>query len=72
MDWVSNKLYWIDALWARVEVMDTLSMRRAELIRTSNHSIPRSLAVDPMQRLVDEYRYENYSTPSVMNIVFKL
>ena len=50
VDWVSDKLYWIDALWARIEVMDIATGRRAELIRTSNHSIPRGLAVDPSSR----------------------
>ena len=50
VDWVSNKLYWIDALWARIEVMDVATAQRAELIRTSNHSIPRGIAVDPIAR----------------------
>ena len=50
MDWVSNKLYWIDSLWARIEVMDVASGQRAELIRTSNHSIPRGIAVDPIAK----------------------
>ena len=50
MDWVSNKLYWIDSLWARIEVMDIESGQRAELIRTNNHSIPRGLALDPLAK----------------------
>lgn len=50
VDWVSNKLYWIDALWARIEVMDIATGQRTELIRTSNHSIPRGIAVDPISR----------------------
>ena len=52
VDWVSNKLYWIDSLWARIEVMDVASGQRAELIRTNNHSIPRGIAVDPLARYI--------------------
>lgn len=50
VDWVSNKLYWIDSLWARIEVMDIASGQRAELLRTNNHSIPRGIALDPIAR----------------------
>lgn len=50
VDWVNDKLYWIDSLWARLEVMDISdggNGERAELIKFSNHTLPRGIAVDP-------------------------
>lgn len=55
VDWINDKLYWIDSLWARIEVMDISdgSMgERAELIKLTNHTIPRGIAVDPTARYI--------------------
>ena len=53
MDWVNDKLYWVDSLWARIEVMDIGvggNGERAELIKLTNHTIPRGISVDPLTR----------------------
>ena len=50
LDWVTNNLYWTDAVWSRIEVMDLDTRERAELVRTGNHSIPRAIVVDPVTR----------------------
>ena len=50
LDWVGNTLYWTDALYARVEVLDLDTMERAELFRTGANSIPRAIVVDPVTR----------------------
>lgn len=50
MDWVSGKLYWTDAGWARIEAMDLESLIRVELIRTGTNTAPRGIAVDPNRR----------------------
>ena len=47
VDWVSNKLYWVDAVWARIEVLDLESMLRAEVLRTGPSTLPRGIAVEP-------------------------
>ena len=52
VDWVSGKLYWTDAGWARIEAMDLESLIRVELIRTGTNTIPRAIAVDPTRRYV--------------------
>ena len=50
VDWVSGKLYWTDAGWARVEAMDMESLIRVELIRTGINTVPRAIALDPIRR----------------------
>lgn len=50
VDWVSGKLYWTDAGWARIEAMDLDSLIRVELIRTGSNTAPRGIAVDPIRR----------------------
>ena len=50
MDWVGNNLYWTDAVYARIEVMDMDTMQRMELLRTGGNTIPRAIAVDPSTR----------------------
>ena len=55
VDWINHKLYWVDSVWARVEVMDISEgggQERAELVRLTNHTIPRGIAVDPITRLL--------------------
>ena len=54
VDWINNKLYWVDSLWARIEVQDIsggADGERAELIKLTNHTIPRGIAVDPNSKL---------------------
>ena len=50
LDWVGNTLYWTDALYARIEVLDLDTMERAELFRTGANTIPRAIIVDPRTR----------------------
>ena len=50
VDWVSNKLYWVDAVWARIEVLDLESLLRAEVLRTGPNTLPRAIAVEPTMR----------------------
>ena len=50
MDWVSNKLYWVDAVLARVEVMDLETLERAVVLRTGANTSPRAIAVEPLNR----------------------
>ena len=50
MDWIGNNLYWTDARYARIEVMDMDSMQRMELLRAGGNTIPRAIAVDPSTR----------------------
>lgn len=52
MDWVSSKLYWADAGWARIEAMDMESLIRVELVRTGSNTIPRAIALDPIRRYI--------------------
>lgn len=47
VDWVSNKLYWVDAAWARIEVLDLDSLIRVELLRVGPNTNPRGIAVEP-------------------------
>ena len=56
VDWINDKLYWVDSLWARIEVQDISSGvdgERAELIKLTNHTIPRGIAVDPNSRYME-------------------
>ena len=50
VDWVSNKLYWVDAVWARIEVLDLDSLYRAEILRTGPNTNPRAIAIEPLNR----------------------
>lgn len=50
LDWIGNNLYWTDAFYARIEVMDLDTRHRRELMRTGNNTIPRAIAVDPSTR----------------------
>ena len=50
MDWVSNKLYWADAIWARIEALDLATLVRVEVLRTGGTTRPRAIAVDPVNR----------------------
>ena len=50
MDWVSGKLYWTDAVWARIEAMDLENLIRIELLRTGTNTAPRGIAVDPTRK----------------------
>ena len=50
VDWVGNNLYWTDAFYAHIEVLDLDTRHRRELIRTGSDTIPRAIAVDPSTR----------------------
>lgn len=52
VDWISNKLYWVDAVWARIEVLDLESYYRAEVLRVGPSTLPRAIAVDPISRSI--------------------
>ena len=50
VDWVANNVYWVDAVWARVEVADIDGRYRRELFQTGANTNPRGIAVDPITR----------------------
>lgn len=50
IDWIGNNLYWTDAVWARIEVMNLDTLDRAEVLRTGTNTNPRAIAVDPTTR----------------------
>ena len=50
MDWIGNNLYWLDSIYARIEVLDLDGMERAEILRAGSNSIPRAMVVDPTNR----------------------
>ena len=52
VDWVANNVYWVDAIWSRIEVADLNGTYRAELIQVGANSNPRAITVDPHTRLV--------------------
>ena len=52
MDWVSNKLYWTDSVWSRIEALDLDTNIRVEVLTAGANSIPRAIAVDPVNRYV--------------------
>ena len=56
MDWVSNKLYWVDASWARIEALDLYSNERVEVLLTGTNTAPRAIAVDPINRCVYNHK----------------
>jgi len=47
---VGNNLYWTDAFYARIEVLDLDTLERAELFRTGANTVPRAIVVDPGTR----------------------
>ena len=50
VDWVSSNVYWVDAAWARIEVIDLRRRYRAEVLRTGPNTYPRAIAVEPYMR----------------------
>ena len=50
MDWVTNKLYWTDSVWARIEALDLATNERVEVLPTGANTAPRAIAVDPINR----------------------
>lgn len=50
MDWITNNLYWVDSVWARIEALNLDSMERAEILRMGANTRPRAIAVDPIDR----------------------
>jgi hypothetical protein len=50
VDWVSNKLYWTDSVWSRIEALDLDTNIRVEVLTAGTNSIPRAIAVDPVNR----------------------
>ena len=50
MDWIGNNLYWTDAVYAHIEVMDMDTGYRMELLKTGGYTLPRAIAVDPSTR----------------------
>lgn len=50
LDWIANNLYWVDAAWARIEVLDLDTMYRAQLLRTGANTNPSSIAVDSISK----------------------
>ena len=65
MDWVGNNLYWTDAFYARIEVLDLDTRHRRELMRTGSDTIPTGIAVDPRTRLGNAVQH-GQSTGSVI------
>ena len=48
VDWVANKLYWVESANSSIQVLDlSLGARHRQLIDTGPGSEPRSLVVDP-------------------------
>ena len=50
LDWVSNNLYWMEAITGNLEVLDLDVFERAVVLNTGAGSIPRGIAVDPATR----------------------
>lgn len=50
VDWIGNNLYWVDSVWARIEVMNLDTLHRAEVLMTGPNTNPRAIAVDPTTR----------------------
>ena len=50
VDWVADNIYWIDAIWARIEVANLNGEFRAEIVRVGPNTNPRGIAVDPERR----------------------
>ena len=54
VDWVANNLYWADSVWARIEAMNLDTLERAEVLVAGPNTRPRAIAVDPLNRYVQE------------------
>ncbi len=50
VDWVSNKLYWTETLYRRIEVLDLDTLVVAPVLDADPHSGIRGIAVDPTTR----------------------
>ncbi len=50
MDWVSNKLYWTETLYRRIEVLDLETNVIVPVVEVDSHSGIRGIAVDPATR----------------------
>ena len=50
VDWVSNKLYWTESLYRRIEVLDLDTLLRTPILTVDPHSGLRDIAVDPSTR----------------------
>lgn len=51
VDWVSNKLYWTETLFRRIEVLDLDTNVIVPIVEADAHSGIRGIAVDPATRL---------------------
>ena len=47
---MASNVYWVDAAWARIEVLDLNRRYRAEILRTGPNTNPRAIAVEPYTR----------------------
>ena len=50
VDWIGNNLYWTDAAYAHIEVMDMVTRHRRVLLRAGGNTVPSGIAVDPGTR----------------------
>ena len=50
MDWVSDKIYWTDAVLQVIEVFDLINVNRTTLISTGKLSRPKAIVLDPSTR----------------------
>ena len=50
VDWIGENLFWVDAGWARIEVLSLPTLARAEILRTGANTNPTAIAVDPVNR----------------------
>ena len=51
-DWISEKLYWTDEYYNKIEVYDPARNVRSTLFETGSSSNPRGIVVDPTTRYV--------------------
>ena len=61
VDWVTNKLYWTDSVWARIEALDLNTNMRVEVVSTGTNSVPRAIAVDPVNRYINSPYYRQHN-----------
>ena len=64
MDWITNNLYWVDSVWARIEALNIDSLERAEVLRIGANSRPRAIAVDPNHR----WEWSNAQCPYIFGV----
>ena len=50
MDWIGNNLYWVDGLYAKIEVLDVNTLNQATILQSGAHTAPRAIVVDPSTR----------------------